>query len=125
METVSLKTLAYKVLQRNSQRNLMETDIENRGNFIRNTILNERIAYKMYSEILQAYLWIVDTDKDLRFLRGEGLSDVCYTKDEASKLKGMDRECLKGIHKIKEVFQESKVEEVIRKDNKGTPTGEK
>lgn len=75
----------------------------------------ERVAYRIYSEILHAYLWVVDTDEDMHFLRGRGVSEAIYTADEIRKLKGMDKENLKAIHRVKEVFEDSKIEQVMPK----------
>ena len=76
----------------------------------------ERVAYKVYSEILQAYLWVVDTDRDMLPLRSQGVSEAIYTVDEIKILKSLGKDSLKEIHKVKEVFPESTVEEL--KDGK-------
>ncbi|OGW56026.1 MAG: hypothetical protein A2Y81_00795 [Nitrospirae bacterium RBG_13_43_8] len=78
----------------------------------------ERIAYKVWSEILQAYLWVVDTDHDMHSLRSQKVSEAIYAADEIGKLKGIDIDSLKVIHKAKEVFQHSKVEEINKSDNR-------
>ncbi|OGW36958.1 MAG: hypothetical protein A2Y97_10155 [Nitrospirae bacterium RBG_13_39_12] len=75
----------------------------------------ERVAYKVYSEILQAYLWIVDTDQDMHSLRSQEVSEAIYTADEIRKLKGGEKDSLKAIHQVKEVFEDSHVDEVIKK----------
>lgn len=75
-----------------------------------------RVAYKIWSEILQAYLWVVDTDQDMHSLRSQGISGAIYTGDEIEKLKSLGKDSLKEIHKVKEVFPESIVEEL--KDGK-------
>jgi hypothetical protein len=77
----------------------------------------ERAAYKVYSEILQAYLWVVDTAEDMGFLRSQGISEAIYTTNEIRKLKGISKDSLKEIYKVKEVFEGSKVEEITRKVN--------
>jgi hypothetical protein len=74
-----------------------------------------RIAYKVYSEILQGYLWVVDTDADMHLLRSKGISEAVYTKNEIRKLTGMDKDSLRAIHKVKETFENSKAEEVKTK----------
>ncbi len=76
----------------------------------------EKVAYKVYSEILQAYLWVVDTDEDMHSLRSQGVSEAIYTGDEIRKLRSLSKDSLKEIHKVKQVFPESIVEEV--KDGK-------
>jgi hypothetical protein len=73
----------------------------------------EKVAYKVYSEILQAHLWVVvDTDQDMHYLRSQGISGAIYTGDEIEKLKSLGKDSLKEIHKVKEVFPESIVEEL-------------
>lgn len=72
----------------------------------------EKVAFKVYSEILQAYLWVADTDQDMHSLRSQGVNEAIYTADEIKKLKGMDKDSLREIHKVKEVFPESTIEKV-------------
>jgi len=75
----------------------------------------EKVAYRIYSNILQAYLWVTEDDKDRETIRAsQGVSEAIYTADEIKKLKGMDK-ALKVIHKVKEVFEDSKVAEITRK----------
>ncbi len=73
-----------------------------------------RIAVKVYSEILQAYLWVVDTDEDMH---SQGVSEAIYTADEIKKLKGLSQDSLREIHKVKEVFENSKIKEITAKEN--------
>jgi hypothetical protein len=63
-------------------------------------------AYKIYSKILEDYLWIVATDKERQELVSEGIRDVIYTQEEVSKLMGKNitKEGLVAIHKIKKAF---------------------
>lgn len=77
----------------------------------------EKVAYKVWSEILQAYLWVVADDEDIKALRAEGISEAVYTADEIEKLKGIDKGSLKAVHKVKKVFESSKVEDVKLKNN--------
>ena len=72
----------------------------------------EKVAYKVYSEILQGYLWIVDTDHDLSSFGDRGITEAIYTGDEIKKLKRIDKDVLKELHKVKEVFENSIVEQV-------------
>lgn len=73
----------------------------------------EGVAYRIYSEILQAHLWVVETDSDMHSLRALGVSDSIYTGDEIRKLRtsGMDREGLKTVHSVKQTFEKSQVTE--------------
>ena len=72
----------------------------------------ERVAYRVYSEILEAYLWVVETDHDMHSLRSQGVSEAIYRPDEIKKLKGLDKDSLKAIHNAKKAFAESTIEEV-------------
>jgi hypothetical protein len=76
----------------------------------------ERIAYKVWSELLQAYLWVVDTDDDMHSLRSKKVSEAIYTGDEIRNLKNLCKDSLREIHKVKEVFPDSIVDEI--KDGK-------
>ncbi len=76
----------------------------------------ERAAYHVYSEILQGYLWVVETDSDMRSLKAEGITEAIYTGDEIRKLKtsGMDKEGLKVVHNVKQGFDGSQVKAASR-----------
>ena len=76
----------------------------------------EKIAYRIYSELLGCHLWIVETHRDMGALRWQGISETIYTRDEMKELRGISKESLKAIQKIKEVFDNSKVEEINRKE---------
>jgi len=80
----------------------------------------EKVAYKVWSEILQTYLWIVDTDEDMHSLRSQGISEAIYIAEEIKKLKGMDKEGLKAVHQVKKVFPESSIEEIKNHDKRST-----
>jgi len=77
----------------------------------------EKVAYRIYSEILESYLWIVNTDQDMHSLRGQGISEAIYTNNEIEKLKSLDKDSLKVIHQVKDVFEGSKIEEVRPKES--------
>lgn len=70
----------------------------------------EKVAYRIYSNILPGYLWKVDTDRDMHSLRAsQGVSEAIYTADELKKLKGLSKDSLREIHKVKEVFENSTI----------------
>ena len=77
----------------------------------------EKIILKVYSEILETYLWVVFDEKDMETLRSQDIKETIYTDDEIRKLKGIDKESLKVLHKVKEVFENSKIEQVIIKED--------
>ena len=75
-----------------------------------------RVSYRVYSEILEAFLWVVADYEDIKALRtSQKVTEAIYTEDEIRKLKGLDREGLKAIHTVKEIFENSKVEKVEEK----------
>lgn len=78
----------------------------------------ERVAYKVYSELLEGYLWIVETDQDMHSLRSQGISEAIYTHHEIRELKKLSKEDLKEIHKVKEVFPISTIAEIIRHEDR-------
>lgn len=75
----------------------------------------EKAACKVYSGVLGCYLWVMDTDQDIHPLMSRGVPEAIYSHDEIKKLRELSREDLKNIHKIKETFENSKIEEVKRK----------
>jgi len=84
-------------------------------------IPTEKVAYRVYSKILQVFLWVVETDEDMKDLRGKNITEPIYTADEIRKLRGIDREDLKKVHRVKEVFENSKVEDFQqKKDQEGS-----
>lgn len=74
----------------------------------------EKKSYRIYSNILEDYLWIAETDNDLHYLRERGIQEPIYTIEECKKLKGSDKEHLKAVHEVKETFPQSKVKEIKR-----------
>ncbi len=76
----------------------------------------EKVAYMVYSEILQAFLWVVETDADMHSLRSKGIAEAIYSHDEIKELRKLSNEDLKEIHRVKETFSESTVEEIKRSE---------
>ena len=74
----------------------------------------ERVAYRVYSKILEAYLWVVDTDQDMHSLRGQGITEAIYTHQEIKELKKLPKEDLKAIHTVKNTFLDSKIEQITK-----------
>lgn len=70
-----------------------------------------RVAYKVYSEVLQVYLWVVADDRDIRSLRTTGVNEAIYTGNEIETLRGKDKDSLRAIQKVKQAFDDSKVNE--------------
>jgi len=58
------------------------------------------IAVKVWSEALQAHLWVVADEADIGIFTTHGLRGEFYTEDEIQKLNCMDRDSLKALHTI-------------------------
>lgn len=71
-----------------------------------------RVAYRIYSALLEAFLWVVQDDAGAACLRAEGISEPIYTGHEIAELRGMGREGLKTIQNIKQIFEKSKIEDI-------------
>ncbi len=71
-----------------------------------------KVATRVYSEALGCYLWVVATGEDMHSLRSQGVKGAIYTPSEIRKLKGLSKDSLKEIQKVKEVFPESTIEEI-------------
>jgi hypothetical protein len=76
----------------------------------------EKVAYRIYSEILETFLWVVETDRDMHTLRSQGKTEAIYTQDEIAELNGLCKDSLREIHRTKEVFPKSTIEQVKSKD---------
>lgn len=70
----------------------------------------ERVAYRIYSNILQAFLWVVQDDAGAEALRSEGISEPIYTGHEIAEFRGLCSEDLRAVHSVKQVFENSKIE---------------
>jgi hypothetical protein len=74
-----------------------------------------RVAIKVWSEVLGCHLWVTADDEDMKALRSQGVSEAIYTGDEVRELNGLCKDSLKEIHKVKETFENSKVEQIEKK----------
>ncbi len=61
----------------------------------------EPVMYRIYSNILEDYLWIVETDQDRGELLSEGATDPVYTGKEIEQMKGMSKRQLQKINTVK------------------------
>ena len=70
-----------------------------------------RLAYKIYSEILNSFLWVVETDKNAEALRASGVTEPVYTGAEITELKKIkpNKEYLEALHNIKAVFPQAAI----------------
>jgi hypothetical protein len=71
----------------------------------------EQVAYKVYSDSLGCYLWIVESPEHKKGLRGQNITEAIYTFQETQLLKGTDRELLNAVQQIKKIFKDSEVTE--------------
>ncbi len=71
-----------------------------------------KAIYKIYSKILDDFLWIVANEKDLRDLIAEGVQDAIYIHNDIKQLEAISKEGLKAIHKIKKAFPGATIEDI-------------
>lgn len=67
------------------------------------------VAVKMWSEVLQCFLWVVPDRDEAKALRDSGALDVVYTHDEIRALKGSTPEHLRAVHAARLEFPDSTV----------------
>jgi hypothetical protein len=72
---------------------------------------SSRYAVRIYSEILGAFLWIVQDQGDMTALRARGVEEAVYTGQDIHLLKGKDREHLRDLQAVKTVFPDSTIED--------------
>jgi hypothetical protein len=72
------------------------------------------VAYRVFSELLQAYLWVVFDPGDIKALRAQGIIEPAYTGQDIEQLKKFPKAALKTVHAAKEVFPIATVEEVLK-----------
>jgi hypothetical protein len=75
-----------------------------------------RVAVKIWSELLECHLWVVADEEDMKALRDKGFKEAVYRLNEIKELKKLSKESLKEIHKVKEIFPESTVEGINKKE---------
>jgi hypothetical protein len=80
-------------------------------------LANPRVAVLVYSEVLQAHIWVVAGEKELEALRAQ-VTEPIYTGEEIQKLKKIPRprEALRSINEIKTLFPGSEVNDVQNKE---------
>jgi len=114
LKTVKLKTSQGKLELQQGQVVALHNDIAIR-------LINEgrivpigKVTYKIYSKILDDYLWIVATEEELQELVNEGTDDVIYSQGEILRMidEGVPKEGLKAIHRVKKFFPGSSVEDI-------------
>jgi hypothetical protein len=79
-----------------------------------------KVAYKIFSGILQANIWLVADEEDRKALRKSlGAAEAIYTVDEIRMMKGMDADSLRRIHAAKKIFDCATVIEIDREIKEG------
>ncbi len=73
-----------------------------------------RKTYKIYSKILDDFLWVTATNTEMKKMLDEGIEEPIYTYDDVVKLDGISKEELRVIHKFKRIFPGSTVEDIER-----------
>ncbi len=72
----------------------------------------ERMALKIYSEVLQDFLWVVYDRADMDRLRARGISEPIYTSTDIRLLKGKHKDHVRAVHEAKTIFPRSIIEDV-------------
>lgn len=130
METISLKALSRKVLERNLKGNSRETEAKKQGNFeakkegesfhgvhvgtmtetdILKMPLSEFVkagkVLKVWSEVLKEHVYFVSTDTCIN----KTLDAVAYTAQELQAMLDMTEEEVKAAHEVKKAFHKARV----------------
>lgn len=114
LKTVKLKTSRGKLELQQGQVVALHNDIAIR-------LINEgrivpigKVTYKMYSKILDDYIWIAATERECQGLVAEGIKEVIYTQEEANKLMAnkVSKDGLRAIHKIKKNFPGASIQDI-------------
>ena len=58
------------------------------------------LAVKVWSEVLQAHLWVVSDEEDIGLFTTHGLRGEIYTADEIQRLNCMDSDSMKALQTI-------------------------
>lgn len=58
------------------------------------------VAVKVWSKLLQAHLWVVADEEDIKIFTNHSLKGDFYTENEIQKLNCLDRDSLKALHTI-------------------------
>lgn len=80
----------------------------------------QRTAVKVYSRVLDAFLWVVPDEPARDALKAsEGISGAVYTVDEVHRLKGATPGALRRVHETKQTFPGSTVRDAKTKAQSG------
>ena len=63
-------------------------------------VKRNHVAAKVWSEPLQAHVWVVSDEEDIKVFTTHGLRGEIYTSDEILALNCMDSDSLKALHTI-------------------------
>ncbi len=70
----------------------------------------ERMALKIYSEVLKDYLWVVYDRPDMERLRARGITEPIYMATDIRLLKGKHKDHIRAVHEAKVIFPDSIIE---------------
>lgn len=128
METISLKVLSRKVLERNLKGNSMETEGKKQGNFegkkegesFHATETGQTInemplrdfekagkVLKVWSEVLKEHVYFVSSDAVIN--RCNPLDAVAYTAQELTAMLDMTPEEVGAAHEVKRAFHKARI----------------
>ena len=79
---------------------LLQNEESNRADNESRNGKSSRVAVKVWSELLQAHLWVVASEEDVELFTTHGLKGEIYTSDDIQKLNCMDGDSMKALHKI-------------------------
>ncbi|MBF0517107.1 MAG: hypothetical protein HQK97_08315 [Nitrospirae bacterium] len=71
------------------------------------------VAVKVWSEVLQCFLWVVPDRGDVKAIRDSGVSGAIYAHGEVKALKGSAPEHLRAVHAAKVVFTDGMVKDSV------------
>ncbi|MBF0487212.1 MAG: hypothetical protein HQK98_03540 [Nitrospirae bacterium] len=71
------------------------------------------VAVKIWSEVLQCFLWVVPDRDDVKALRDTGVMEAIYAHGEVMSLKGSSIDHLQAVHAAKVVFTEGLVKDSV------------
>jgi len=72
-----------------------------------------RVVVKIYSQLLEAYLWVVVDSRDVKALRPQGVIEPVYTPDEIARLKGLPTDGIRLTHRAKQTFLDGTIIKTI------------
>ncbi|ODS33671.1 MAG: hypothetical protein SCARUB_01191 [Candidatus Scalindua rubra] len=112
LETIKLKTSKGNMELKPGQMVLLPHNVATQ--LLRQGKIKQiRKQYKIYSKVLNDFLWVVATEQELREMLDEDPEMVVYTFKEISKLdENISKDVLRKIHSVKKIFPGSTIENI-------------